>query len=191
MLLLVLADGHVGGVIEQNVGGHQVRVDVEPGRGVLPVLAGLLLELGHAVQPADAGDAIEDPGKLGVAGHLALVEHDVAGGIDARGDEGRGHLARVVLELVGVLEHGDGVEIDHAVKAIVLGLKRHEARDGAEIIAEMQIAGGLNAGEYAGLFWCHALRRLSLNAGVMAWAARGRKHPQLVRRLGVEFGECR
>ena len=31
MLLLVLADGHVGGVIEQNVRGHQVRVDVKPG----------------------------------------------------------------------------------------------------------------------------------------------------------------
>ena len=57
---------------------------------------------------------------------LALVEHDVAAGIDARGDEGRGDLAGVVLELVGVLEHGDGVEVDHAVKAIVLGLERHE-----------------------------------------------------------------
>ena len=160
MLLLVLADGHVRGVIEQNVGRHQVRVDVEPGRGVLPILTCLLLELGHAVQPADARDAIEDPGKLGVAGDLALVEHDVSGGIDARGDEGRRHLAGVVLELVRVLKHGDGVEVDHAVKAIVLGLKRHEARDGAEIIAEMQIAGGLNAGEYAGLCRCHAFLRL-------------------------------
>ena len=32
----------------------------------------------------------------------------------------------LVLELVRVLKHGDGVEVDHAVKAIVLGLKRHE-----------------------------------------------------------------
>ena len=53
MLLLVLADRHMGRVIEQNVGGHQVRIDVEPGRGVLAVLAGLLLELRHAVQPAE------------------------------------------------------------------------------------------------------------------------------------------
>ena len=31
MLLLVLAHGNVGRVIEQNVGGHQVRIDVEAG----------------------------------------------------------------------------------------------------------------------------------------------------------------
>jgi len=46
-------------VIEQNVGGHQVRIDIEPGRGLLAVLAGLLLELRHAVQPAEARHAIE------------------------------------------------------------------------------------------------------------------------------------
>jgi len=30
MLLLVVADRHVGRVIEQNVGGHQVRIDIKP-----------------------------------------------------------------------------------------------------------------------------------------------------------------
>ena len=101
--------------------------------------------------------------------HLALIEDDVARGIDACGDEGRRHLAGVVLELVGVLEHGDGVEVDHAIEAIVLRLQRHEAGDGAEIVAGMQIAGGLNAREYAGLgLWSFAW--LALVAPVMAWA---------------------
>ena len=68
-------------------------IGVEPDRGVLAVLAGLLLELGHAVEPADARDAIEDPGELGVLGDLALVEDDVLLRIDAGGDEGRRHLA--------------------------------------------------------------------------------------------------
>ena len=154
MLLLVLADRHMGGVIEQNVGGHQVRIDVESDARVLAVLAGLLLELGHAIEPADARDAIEDPGELGVARHLALIEDDVRLRIDARGDERGRHLAGVAGELVGVLEHGDGVQIDHAIEAVMLGLKRHELGDGAEIIAEMQIAGRLHAGEYAGLFRC-------------------------------------
>jgi hypothetical protein len=48
------------------------------------------------------------------------------------------------------------VEVDHAVKAIVLGLQRHEFGDGAEIVAEMQIAGGLDAGKDAGFLLCHA-----------------------------------
>ena len=66
VLLLVVADGNVGGEVGQNVGGHQHRIVVEPDRGGLAILAGLFLELGHAVQPAEAGDAIEHPGKFGV-----------------------------------------------------------------------------------------------------------------------------
>ena len=54
MLLLVLADRHVRRAIDQDVGRHQARIGVKPDRGVLAVLAGLLLELGHAVEPAHA-----------------------------------------------------------------------------------------------------------------------------------------
>ena len=93
MLLLVLADRHVGGAIGEDVGGHQHRIVVEADRGVLAVLAGLLLELGHAVEPAEAGDAVEDPGELGVGEDLALVEDDVLLRVDAGGDEGGGDLA--------------------------------------------------------------------------------------------------
>ena len=68
MLLLVLADRHMGRAIDQDVGRHQARIGEQPDRGVLAVLAGLLLELGHAVEPAHAGDAVEHPGELGVLG---------------------------------------------------------------------------------------------------------------------------
>ncbi len=175
MLLLVLADRDMGGVIEQNVGGHQVRIDIEAGGRILAVLAGLLLELGHAVEPTEARHAIEDPGKLGVAGDLALIEDDMALGVDARGDEGRRHLAGVLGKLVGVLEHGDGVEVDHAIKAVMLGLERHELGDGAEIIAEMQIAGRLHAREDAGLGLGLLHVFAPVAARVMAWARGKRK----------------
>ncbi len=169
MLLLVLADRHVGGVIEQNVGGHQVGIDIEPGGRLLAVLAGLLLELGHAVEPAEPRHAIEDPGELGMAGYLALIEHDVLGRIDARGDEGRGHLAGVLAQLVRVLEHGDGVQIDHAIEAVVLVLERHEFGDGAEIVAEMEIAGRLHAGEDAGVGFGLLHGLAPVEGRVMAW----------------------
>ena len=93
MLLLVLAHRHMGRLIGQDVGRHQVGIDVEPDRGVLAVLARLLLELGHAVQPADPRHAVEDPGELGMGRHLALVEDDMLAGIDAGGQEGGRHLA--------------------------------------------------------------------------------------------------
>jgi hypothetical protein len=63
------------------------RIGEQAERGVLAVLAGLVLELGHAVHPADARDAVEDPGELGVLRHAALVEDDVLLRVDAGGDE--------------------------------------------------------------------------------------------------------
>ena len=149
MLLLVLADRHMGRAVDQNVGGHQVRIGVQADRDVLAILAGLLLELGHAVEPAEARDAIEHPGELGVLGDLALVEDDLLLGIDAAGDEGRGHLARGPRQLARVLPHRDGVQVDHAIDAVVALLQRDELGDRAEIIAEVQVAGRLHAGKHA------------------------------------------
>ena len=144
MLFLVLADRHVGGAIDQNVGRHQRRIGIESDRSIFAVLAGLFLELGHPVEPAEARDAIEDPGQFGVLGHLALVEHDMLCGIDPTGDEGRGDLPDRVGQLGGVLPHRDRVQIDDAINAVVAVLQFDEALDGAEIVAEMQVAGGLH-----------------------------------------------
>ena len=149
VLLLVLADRHMGGAIDQNVGGHQGRIGVEPDRGVLAVLAGLLLELGHAVEPAEPRDAVEDPGELGVLGDLALVEDDVLLRIDAAGDEGGGHLADRLRQLGRVLPDRDGVQVDDAIDAVVGLLQLDELHDRAEIVAEMQVAGRLHAGKHA------------------------------------------
>ena len=147
MLLLVLADRHVRGLVDQDVGRHQRRIGVEAERGVLAVLAGLLLELRHAVHPADARHAIEDPGELGVLGHHRLVEDDLLLAVDAGRQEGRGDLARLGRQLLGVLRLGDGVQVDHAIEAFVVVLQAREVADRAEIVAEMEIAGRLHAGK--------------------------------------------
>src|SRR5262249_20596769 len=96
VLLLVVSDRHMGRSVNENVGGHQGRISVEADRRILTVLACLLLELGHAVEPTQAGHAVEYPGELRMLRDLALVEYDVFLGIDAAGDEGCGHLARIL-----------------------------------------------------------------------------------------------
>ena len=151
MLLLVLADRNVRGLVDQDVGCHQRRIGEQAERDVLAILAGLLLELRHAAHPAHARHAIEDPRELGVLGHHRLVEDDLLAAIDAGGQERRGDLARLAGQQLGVLPHGDGVHVDHAVQALEVALQAREVADCAEIVAEVEIAGGLDAGKDAAL----------------------------------------
>ena len=150
MLLLVLADRHVGRLIKKNVGGHQVRIGIEPDGGVLAVLSRFLFELRHPVEPAEPGNTVENPGELCVAGHRTLMEQDVRRGVDAGGDQRRRDAPGVGGELPRVLPDGDRVQIDDAEQALEVLLQTHPVADGAQVVAEMQVAGGLDAGEYAG-----------------------------------------
>ena len=69
-------------------------------------------------------------------------------GIDAAGDERRGDFADRARQFGGILPHRDGVQIDDAIDAVVAILQLDEALDGAEIVAEMQVAGRLHAGKH-------------------------------------------
>ena len=84
-----------------------------------------------------------------MAGHLALVEHDVLLRIDAGGDEGRGHFAGVAREFRRAAPDRyrlrQRVHVDDAIEAVMGFLQLHEIDDRAEVIAEMQIARRLDA----------------------------------------------
>jgi hypothetical protein len=71
VLLLVLAHRDHGGVVDQDVRGHQRRVGEQPKACRLGILArGLVLPLGHPAHPAHARDTVEDPGQLGMGADL-------------------------------------------------------------------------------------------------------------------------
>ncbi len=154
VLLLVLPDRHVRRAIGQNVGRHQVRIGIETDGCVLAVLAGLLLELRHAVEPAETRDAVEDPCQLRMRGHLALIEQDALLWVEARRDVGGRNPPDRVLQLLGILPDRDRVQIDDAVDALMRLLHLDPLQHGAEIVAEMQAARGLHAREDA-LFELH------------------------------------
>ena len=63
------------------------------------------------------------------------------------GDQPGRDLAGVVRKLSGILWHGDRVQIDDAINAVVLPLHRDPILDRAEVVAEVQIAGRLYAGK--------------------------------------------
>ncbi len=114
VLALIIADRNARGVIGKHVGGHEIGINVETGGRILPILAGLVLELGHAVEPADPCDAVEDPGELGMRADVGLHEQDMAAGIDAGGQQHRRHFPGLAGERGGVLPDGDGVQVHHA-----------------------------------------------------------------------------
>src|SRR5690606_24048989 len=93
MLLLIVADRNVRRTVDKNIGSHQTWIGEQAERGVFTILAGLVLELRHAVHPADARDAVEHPGKFGVLWHRRLIEDNVLDRINARSNECRSNRA--------------------------------------------------------------------------------------------------
>ena len=79
--------------------------------------------------------------------HPALREQYAAFGIEPGSDQGRHHLVDAAAQGGGILRHGDGVQINDAEHALGFILHAHPVADGAQIIAQVQIAGGLNARE--------------------------------------------
>ena len=148
MLLLIFADGNMGCAVDENIGGHQGGIGVEADGCVFAVLASLFLELRHPVEPAEACRAIENPGQFRVLGNLTLVEDDVLLRVDAAGDESGGHFTNICRKRFRILRDRDGVQIHDTINAVMAFLKRHEFRDCAQIITEMQISGRLNAGKH-------------------------------------------
>ena len=92
VLALVVADGDLVGVVEEDVGGHQHRIVEEADAHELLAL-GLLLELRHPPQLAERRGAVEDPRELGVGPNVALDEQQGAVGIEAGGHQPHRHAA--------------------------------------------------------------------------------------------------
>ena len=102
MLALVVADRDDVGLVEQDVARHQHRVGEEAGGDEL-VPVGLVLELRHPAELAEARDRAEQPGRLGVRGHVALREDGRALGVEAGREQDRREVERLLAEVVGVV----------------------------------------------------------------------------------------
>src|SRR5205814_7803329 len=113
-------------------------------------------------------------------------EAEVPPGVEPGGEEGGRDLAGLVAQLRRVLPGGDGVHVDDAIEAVELVLQLHPVADGTEIVAEMQVAGRLDAGEDA-VDWSHRGSR-SGGGAVIACAAGGVKRPAVRSAGGSDRG---
>ena len=139
VLALVLADRHLVGVVQQDVGRHEDRVGEQADGGALgAVTARLVLELGHPAGLAEAGDAREHPGQLRVLGHVALHEDRGPLGVDTAGEVLGGGTAGALAQPRGLDLDGDGVQVDDAVERVVGLLQPDPVDQRAEVVAEVQ-----------------------------------------------------
>ena len=136
--------GHARRAVEQDVGGLQHRVGEQPGVDVVGVVLGLVLELRHAAELAERRHRRQRPGQLGVLGHGRLHEQRRAVGIDAAGQHVDRHLAHPPRHLGRLVGLRDGVVVDDAIEAAVLVLQLDPGADGAQVVAEVQLARGLD-----------------------------------------------
>ena len=134
------------GVVEDDVGRLEHRVGEQPDPHRLLALA-LLLELGHPPQFAHGGGALEQPGHLGVLGHVALDEQGAPLGVEPGGQQVEGGVVGPGPQLGRVDVEGEGVEVDHAVEGVVVVLVGRPSCGWPQVVAEVEVAAGLDSGE--------------------------------------------
>src|SRR2546422_8309799 len=84
---------------------------------------------------------------------MRLDEHDRAFGIEACRVQSDGHVDGPLGEGRGVVGLRDGVQVHDREQAIMLVLQLDPVLDGAEVVADVQLARGLDAGKDA----CHGV----------------------------------
>jgi hypothetical protein len=141
---------HPGGLVEDDVRGHEDRVAEEAVEGEVAVGEVLphLLVGGGALQPAERGDHPEQEVELGVLLHLALHEEGGPLRVDPRGDEVHEHVPLGLPDGVGLLVvRGQRVPVGAEEEAGVVGLQLHPVGEGAVEVAEVEAPGGAHAGD--------------------------------------------
>jgi hypothetical protein len=100
-----------------------------------------------ALEQAHRRDDREQPRQFVHLRHIALAKENGARGIEPAGEEpGRG-VEGVAAQVVGFGDRGERVVIGDEIDGLALALHLDGRLHRAEIIAEMQRAGGLDAGE--------------------------------------------
>jgi segregation and condensation protein A len=152
VLSLILADRDVIGVVEEDVGGLEGRVGEQPTADeVLLALGRLVFELGHPRQFAVAHGALHDPAELIVFEHMALGEDGRHVGVEADGEQHRSGAQGRSTHLTRFVGDREGMEVDHSVERIGTVLTVDPIAQCSEVVAEVQVAGGLDTRQHSWL----------------------------------------
>jgi hypothetical protein len=139
MLNLVLAHGHIPGLVDKDIGRLEHGVVEKTHVDVASVLSSLLLELGHPFQLSNRRHAVEDPGEFHVFGDMGLNKELAPVRSQPAGQEDRGRLQNPSLEGGRLILDGDGMVVDDTVDAIVLIEQSRPIPDRPDIISDVNL----------------------------------------------------
>ena len=83
-------------------------------------------------------------------GHVTLDEHRGLLGLEADGEQHRGQGDGGVAQHTGPIGDGERVQVDDAMEGVAFVLTRHPVPQRPEVIAQVDVAGGLDAGQHSG-----------------------------------------
>ena len=150
VLTLVLADRYLIGVVQDDVGGLKGWVgEQSSGDEVALALGRLVLELRHPAQLAERDRALHHPAQLAVLGDMALHEHRGDVGIEPDSEQHRRQTNGRLADHAWRLGHRQRMQIDDPVERVGM-LTIDPVAQGTQVVAQMDIAGGLDAREHAG-----------------------------------------
>src|SRR4051812_4795042 len=110
MLLLILADGHQVGIVQDDIRRHENWVGEQPRVYVRKVLA-FVLETVRVSQHREGRKAIEYPRKLRYHRHPALAVEYVLFGVEAAGKPGSCGVQGVLAQQHNIMHCGEAVEV--------------------------------------------------------------------------------
>jgi hypothetical protein len=148
VLPLVVPDRDDVGLVQEDVARHQHGIVEESRRDEL-LLVGLLLELRHTAQLAEARHGAEQPRRLGMRQHVALGEDRRAVRVEPHREQQRRHGEGRLAQGVGLVVGGDRVQVDDAEEPVALFLGADVLAEAAAVVPERLVARGADAGENA------------------------------------------
>ena len=148
VLLLVPAHRHLVGIVDENVGRHQHRIGEQAVVDLLIPAPGVL-EGVRPFQQAHGRDATEHPGQFGDLGDVGLAKEGMAFEIHAQGGEGGHQLIGLLAHHLRIANRGQRMEVGDEIKGFPRLLQGQGRLDHAQVIAQMRLSGGLDAGQGA------------------------------------------
>ena len=160
MRQLVATDGHHIALAEQDVAGLMHRIGEQKAGELVARGLHLGLDRGVARQLGLGDQRQERQHELVGGGHGGVrVDHGLVG-VDAAGKVVHDHVVHVVLDVLGRVAVGDDLVVcDDNAGGDAHVLQLHTALEGAEVVTQVQAAGGAVAGKHGELLgrFCQAL----------------------------------